>query len=67
MKFAPLIFNKGIWIYNVPYACIGKQYEGYSPRPRENEAFTMEEQGSLLQDPESLILAMERVTVLFDR
>jgi len=46
---------------------LGKQYDGYSPRPRENETFTMEEQSSLLQDPESLILAMERVTVLFDR
>ncbi|XP_053407184.1 huntingtin-like isoform X2 [Mercenaria mercenaria] len=45
----------------------GKQYEGYSPRPREHEAFNMEEPSSLLQDPESLILAMERVTVLFDR
>ncbi|XP_060568114.1 huntingtin-like isoform X3 [Ruditapes philippinarum] len=45
----------------------GKQYDGYSPRPREHETFNMEEPTNLLQDPESLILAMERVTVLFDR
>ncbi|XP_052771519.1 huntingtin-like isoform X2 [Mya arenaria] len=45
----------------------GKQYDGYSPRPRDQETFTMEEPNDLLQDPESLILAMERVTVLFDR
>ncbi|KAL4231691.1 hypothetical protein ACF0H5_009269 [Mactra antiquata] len=45
----------------------GKQYDGYSPRPREHDSFTLEEPGNLLQDPESLILAMERVTVLFDR
>jgi hypothetical protein len=49
------------------FITIGKQYDGYSPRPREHETFNMEEPTNLLQDPESLILAMERVTVLFDR
>ena len=45
----------------------GKQYDQYSPRPRDQEAFNMDEPASLFQDPESLIVAMERVTVLFDR
>ncbi|KAH3787333.1 hypothetical protein DPMN_165455 [Dreissena polymorpha] len=45
----------------------GKQYDGYSPRPRDQGAFNMDEPQNLLQDPESLIVAMERVTVLFDR
>ncbi|KAL8615828.1 hypothetical protein ACOMHN_048536 [Nucella lapillus] len=46
----------------------GKSCDQYSPRPRDEPAFGgdfgME---TLYQDPESLILAMERVTVLFDR
>ncbi|KAK3095770.1 hypothetical protein FSP39_018831 [Pinctada imbricata] len=44
----------------------GKQRDQFSPRPRQSTEnvynFDM-----VLQDPESLILAMERVTVLFDR
>lgn len=49
----------------------GKQFDQYSPAPRntsrsffdhDNDPFTI-----VYQDPESLILAMERVTVLFDR
>ncbi|KAK3589444.1 hypothetical protein CHS0354_020780 [Potamilus streckersoni] len=47
----------------------GKQYEQYSPRPRDQDpmTFNLEDQVVMLEDPESLILAMERVTVLFDR
>ncbi|KAL3864910.1 hypothetical protein ACJMK2_006556 [Sinanodonta woodiana] len=47
----------------------GKQYEQYSPRPRDQDPmyFNLEDQAVMLEDPESLILAMERVTVLFDR
>ena len=45
----------------------GKQVDGYSPRPRELEAFNLDEPAIMYQDPESLIVAMERVTVLFDR
>ena len=46
----------------------GKSFDQYSPRPREEPVFEGESGFSILyQDPESLILAMERVTVLFDR
>ncbi|KAK7109044.1 hypothetical protein V1264_013160 [Littorina saxatilis] len=47
----------------------GKSFDQYSPRPRDEPAFGGGEGGfnTLYQDPESLILAMERVTVLFDR
>ncbi|XP_056004424.1 huntingtin-like isoform X2 [Ostrea edulis] len=42
----------------------GKQYDQYSPLPRDSPAYDF---SVVYQDPESLILAMERVTVLFDR
>ncbi|CAG2238747.1 HD [Mytilus edulis] len=46
----------------------GKQYDQYSPLPRDtsknSSAYNFD---AVYQDPESLILAMERVTVLFDR
>ncbi|XP_061171379.1 huntingtin-like isoform X1 [Saccostrea echinata] len=42
----------------------GKQYDQYSPLPRDAPAYDF---NIVYQDPESLILAMERVTVLFDR
>lgn len=46
----------------------GKSFDQYSPRPRDEPAFGGESGFQVLyQDPESLILAMERVTVLFDR
>ncbi|XP_033756060.1 huntingtin-like [Pecten maximus] len=46
----------------------GKQYDQYSPSPREVEPGTTAYDFEVVyQDPESLILAMERVTVLFDR
>lgn len=46
----------------------GKSFDQYSPRPRDEPAFNTESAFPMLhQDPESLILAMERVTVLFDR
>ncbi|CAG2221231.1 HD [Mytilus edulis] len=45
-----------------------KQYDQYSPLPRDtsknSSAYNFD---AVYQDPESLILAMERVTVLFDR
>ena len=48
--------------------CSGKSFDQYSPRPRDEPAFGGESGFQVLyQDPESLILAMERVTVLFDR
>jgi hypothetical protein len=53
------------------YVCmciVGKQYDQYSPQPRDMEPFNPSSDADLIyQDPESLILAMERVTVLFDR
>ncbi|XP_060084449.1 huntingtin-like [Ylistrum balloti] len=46
----------------------GKQYDQYSPSPRDAEPGTTAYDFEVVyQDPESLILAMERVTVLFDR
>ncbi|ESO95031.1 hypothetical protein LOTGIDRAFT_160793 [Lottia gigantea] len=46
----------------------GKSVDQYSPRPRDMEpSFTVSSLDVIYQDPESLILAMERVTVLFDR
>lgn len=42
----------------------GKQYDQYSPLPRDSAAYDF---NVVYQDPESLIVAMERVTVLFDR
>lgn len=42
----------------------GKQYDQYSPLPRDSAACDF---NVVYQDPESLIVAMERVTVLFDR
>ncbi|XP_050396465.2 huntingtin [Patella vulgata] len=46
----------------------GKSLDGYSPRPRETQpSFSDEALDMICQDSESLILAMERVTVLFDR
>nr|XP_022340193.1 huntingtin-like isoform X2 [Crassostrea virginica] len=42
----------------------GKQYDQYSPLPRDSAAYDF---SVVYQDPESLIVAMERVTVLFDR
>ena len=46
----------------------GKQEEAYSPSPRDTEQQSpMYSFENVYQDPESLILAMERVTVLFDR
>ncbi|XP_071090376.1 huntingtin-like isoform X1 [Haliotis cracherodii] len=47
----------------------GKQFDQYSPRPRDEMEPIFSDNGFsfVYQDPESLILAMERVTVLFDR
>ncbi|XP_005093645.2 huntingtin [Aplysia californica] len=45
----------------------GKSVDQYSPRPREEQTFGEPGFELLHQDPDSLILAMERVTVLFDR
>ncbi|RUS73694.1 hypothetical protein EGW08_018541 [Elysia chlorotica] len=45
----------------------GKSSDQYSPRPREEQAFGDNSFQPIHQDPDSLILAMERVTVLFDR
>ncbi|XP_055860312.1 huntingtin-like [Biomphalaria glabrata] len=45
----------------------GKSMDQYSPRPREEQVFVDSGFQLLHQDPDSLILAMERVTVLFDR
>ncbi|XP_052100645.1 huntingtin-like [Mytilus californianus] len=46
----------------------GKQYDQYSPVPRDTSKKTSAYNFDVVyQDPESLILAMERVTVLFDR
>uniref|UniRef100_K1RTC1 Huntingtin n=1 Tax=Magallana gigas TaxID=29159 RepID=K1RTC1_MAGGI len=42
---------------------LGKQYDQYSPLPRDSAAYDF---NVVYQDPESLIVAMERVTVLFD-
>lgn len=46
---------------------VGKSVDQYSPRPREEQVFCEAGFQLLHQDPDSLILAMERVTVLFDR
>ncbi|GFO37998.1 huntingtin-like [Plakobranchus ocellatus] len=45
----------------------GKSSDQYSPRPREEQLFGDDDFQPIHQDPDSLILAMERVTVLFDR
>lgn len=48
----------------------GKQFEQYSPAPRDSSyGFPSPGQDYVVgyQDPETLILAMERITVLFDR
>ncbi|KAL5022595.1 hypothetical protein ScPMuIL_001750 [Solemya velum] len=47
----------------------GKQNDQYSPRPRDQDPSesAFEDFEVIHQDPESLIMAMERVTVLFDR
>ncbi|CAL1538264.1 unnamed protein product [Lymnaea stagnalis] len=45
----------------------GKSTDQYSPQPREEQMFGDSGFQLLHQDPDSLILAMERVTVLFDR
>ena len=46
----------------------GKQLDQYTPTQGEEEAPSFPESDDTIpQDPESLIVAMERVTVLFDR
>lgn len=46
----------------------GKSLDQYSPRPRDEPTFLVSNAfETVYQDPESLIVAMERVTVLFDR
>ena len=45
----------------------GKQLDAYSPSAVGANAPEFPYSGEIPQDPESLIVAMERVTVLFDR
>lgn len=58
---------KNLKVYLLKKHCFcwtGKQYDQYSPLPRDSAAYDF---NVVYQDPESLIVAMERVTVLFDR